>query len=115
MDANFRLKNQMVSSYLRDPGLSIGLGYFILKAPYEKYVLNHTSDEDVSGEQEYVICTNHAISLAHALDLLCWHKGQYQILQRTLVHRSGGCFMHSWWFLMQLVDLHKGERYNFET
>ncbi len=49
MDANFCLKNQMVSSYLRDPGLSIGLGYFVLRAPYEKYVLNHTSDKDVSG------------------------------------------------------------------
>ena len=49
MDANFRLKNQMVSSYLRDPGLGIGLGYFIPRSPDEKYVLNNTSDEDVNG------------------------------------------------------------------
>ncbi|PBK66191.1 hypothetical protein ARMSODRAFT_989543 [Armillaria solidipes] len=48
MDTNFHLKNQMVSLYSRDPGLGIGLGYFILRAPYEKYVLNHISDEDIS-------------------------------------------------------------------
>ncbi|PBK80807.1 hypothetical protein ARMGADRAFT_858081, partial [Armillaria gallica] len=48
MDANFRLKNQMVSLYSRDPGLGISLGYFIPKDLFEAYVLNHTSDEDIS-------------------------------------------------------------------
>lgn len=49
MDANFHLKNQMVSSYSRDPGLGIGWGYFVPKDPYDKFVLNHTLDEDVGG------------------------------------------------------------------
>ncbi|SJL12089.1 uncharacterized protein ARMOST_15510 [Armillaria ostoyae] len=48
MDANFHLKNQMISSYSRDPGLGIGLGYFVSKDLFEAYVLNHTSDEDIS-------------------------------------------------------------------
>ncbi len=47
MDTNFHLKNQMVSSYSQDPGLGIGQGYFIPKDAYDKYVLNHTTDEDV--------------------------------------------------------------------
>ncbi len=48
MDANFRLKNQLVSSFSRDPGLGIGWAYFVPRASYEKYVLNNTSDADVS-------------------------------------------------------------------
>ncbi len=47
MDANFRLKSQMVSSYSRDPGLGIGWSYFVPREPFDAYVLNHTSDEDV--------------------------------------------------------------------
>jgi len=29
MDANFRLKNQLVSNYSVDPGLGIGLAYMV--------------------------------------------------------------------------------------
>lgn len=47
MDANFRLKNQLVSNYSQDPGLGIGWAYLVPRAPYESYVLNHASDADV--------------------------------------------------------------------
>lgn len=48
MDANFRLKNQFVSSYSQDPGFGIGWTYMVPLAPYEEYVLSRTKDEDVS-------------------------------------------------------------------
>ena len=47
MDANFRLKEQLVSSHSRDPGLCDGLGYFVKRVLYEKYVLSRAHEEDV--------------------------------------------------------------------
>ncbi|KAF9521458.1 hypothetical protein CPB83DRAFT_778711, partial [Crepidotus variabilis] len=48
MDANFRLKNQLVSNYSQDPGLGIGWAYMVPRAGYEEYVLNRANDEDIS-------------------------------------------------------------------
>ena len=48
MDVNFRLKNQLVSSFLADPGLGIGMAYMVLQEPYESYVLSRAQDADVS-------------------------------------------------------------------
>lgn len=48
MDANFRLKNQFVSSYSQDPGLGIGWTYMVPRHAYEDYVLSRVKDEDVS-------------------------------------------------------------------
>jgi hypothetical protein len=47
MDANFRLKNQMVSNWSQDPGLGIGWSYMVPRQPYEEYVLSRASDGDV--------------------------------------------------------------------
>jgi hypothetical protein len=47
MDANFRLKNQLVSNYSQDPGLGTGWAYMLPREPYEAYVLNHVNDGDV--------------------------------------------------------------------
>lgn len=47
MDANFRLKEQLVSSHSRDPGLCDGLGYFVRREPYERYVLSRADKGDV--------------------------------------------------------------------
>jgi len=47
MDANFRLKNQLVSNYSQDPGLGIGWAYMVPRLPYESYVLRWVSDDDV--------------------------------------------------------------------
>lgn len=49
MDANFRLKNQLVSNYSVDPGLGIGWAYMVDRKPYEKYALSHANEEDVSS------------------------------------------------------------------
>ncbi|KAE9394197.1 hypothetical protein BT96DRAFT_958865 [Gymnopus androsaceus JB14] len=48
MDANFRLKEQLVSSHSRDPGLNDGKGYFVQREPYEKYILSLASEDDIS-------------------------------------------------------------------
>lgn len=48
MDANFRLKNQLVSNYSQDPGLGIGWAYMVPRVPYETYVLRWANDDDVS-------------------------------------------------------------------
>lgn len=48
-DANFRLKEQLVSSHSRDPGLVDGLGYFVGRAEYEEYVISRASEDDVSA------------------------------------------------------------------
>lgn len=47
LDANFRLKNQLVSNYSQDPGLGIGMSYMVPREPYESYVLSRASDADV--------------------------------------------------------------------
>ena len=46
IDANFRLKNQLVSNYSADPGLGTGLSYTILRKPYEEYVASRATDLD---------------------------------------------------------------------
>ena len=48
IDANFRLKNQLVSNYSQDPGLGIGWAYMLPREEYEAYVLSRASDGDVS-------------------------------------------------------------------
>ncbi|KAF9472822.1 hypothetical protein BDN70DRAFT_818093, partial [Pholiota conissans] len=48
MDANFRLKNQLVSNYSQDPGQGIGWSYMVPRKPYEAYVLGRANDEDIS-------------------------------------------------------------------
>ncbi|PPQ77497.1 hypothetical protein CVT26_006143 [Gymnopilus dilepis] len=48
MDANFRLKNQLVSNYSQDPGLGIGWAYMVPRKPYEAYVLSRANDDDIS-------------------------------------------------------------------
>ncbi|KAF9542834.1 hypothetical protein CPC08DRAFT_738695 [Agrocybe pediades] len=48
MDANFRLKNQVVSNHSQDPGLGSSWAYFVPRIPYENYVLSRTKDADIS-------------------------------------------------------------------
>ncbi len=48
MDANLRLKNQLVSSFSRDPPLGLGWAYFVEQAPYEEYIKKLMHEDDVS-------------------------------------------------------------------
>lgn len=47
IDANFRLKNQLVSTWSADPGLGIGLSYYVPREPYEKFLLEQLDDAEV--------------------------------------------------------------------
>jgi len=48
MDANFYLKNQLVSSWLRDPGMGICCAYFVERSGYEKSIKSRMHNDDVS-------------------------------------------------------------------
>ncbi|KAK0209542.1 hypothetical protein IW262DRAFT_1450772 [Armillaria fumosa] len=49
MDANFRLKNQLVSSFSRDLGLGIGWAYFVPWLTFDEHIRKHISEEDISS------------------------------------------------------------------
>ncbi|PPR05446.1 hypothetical protein CVT24_007945, partial [Panaeolus cyanescens] len=49
MDANFRLKNQLVSSYKQDPGLGAGLAYMVPPQEHDAYALKNATQDDVSS------------------------------------------------------------------
>lgn len=49
INVNFCLKNQLVSLFSQDSGLGIGWAYFVAHTSYEQYVMNNTSDVDVSA------------------------------------------------------------------
>ncbi|PBK63848.1 hypothetical protein ARMSODRAFT_990134 [Armillaria solidipes] len=95
MDANFRLKNQIVSSFSRDPGLGIGWAYFVPKEDFDRYIRSHTSDEDIST------CVGFA-ALAKADTK--FSKG----LRFTGVG-AVSCARSE--FIVAVGNLHKGERY----
>ncbi|KAK7041916.1 hypothetical protein VNI00_008897 [Paramarasmius palmivorus] len=48
IDANFRLKEQLVSSHSRDPSLNNGLGIFVKRREYEKYVLQDPEGDEIT-------------------------------------------------------------------
>lgn len=56
MDANFRLKNQLVSNYSQDPGLGIGWAFMVPRQSYEEYVLSRANDEDVGIYFSNITC-----------------------------------------------------------
>lgn len=48
MDANFRLRNQLVGNYSRDPGILTGSAYFVPRHEYHQWIVSKASSEDVS-------------------------------------------------------------------
>ncbi|KAJ7429163.1 hypothetical protein B0H11DRAFT_1702421 [Mycena galericulata] len=48
LDACFRLKRQMVSSELRDPGLGTGWAYMVEDGPYRKFLRTATKQKEMS-------------------------------------------------------------------
>ena len=88
MDANFRLKNQLVSNYSQDPGLGIGWSYMAPRIPYEKYVLSRASDEDVSPPSFSCLgCLEPSFRSAHVLDFRPSHRPiqNFRLVYDTLV------------------------------
>ncbi|PBK72081.1 hypothetical protein ARMSODRAFT_1016067 [Armillaria solidipes] len=48
LDANFRLKNLYRSNWLKDPGLHMGLAYFLEPVKYLEHVTHFASQKDIS-------------------------------------------------------------------
>ena len=80
MDANFRLKNQLVSNYSQDPGLGIGWAYMLPREPYESYVLQCTNSQDV---RHPCLFSFHSFSTSSLDQHLCWlpstGSGEYKV------------------------------------
>lgn len=66
MDANFRLKNNLVSNYSSDPGLGIGMAYLVPLSKYSDYVLSQADEEDVSTL--HLLIALHAYSFSPSTD-----------------------------------------------
>ncbi|PPQ76891.1 hypothetical protein CVT26_000661 [Gymnopilus dilepis] len=98
MDANFRLKNQLVSNYSQDPGLGIGWAYMVPRKPYEKYVLSKATDDDIST------CVGFQ-ALAKA-------NTRYSVGLRYTGTNATVCGRSEMIFPLGVGNLHKGERYS---
>jgi hypothetical protein len=48
MDACFRLKRRLVSSYLKDPSLAEGLAYMVASSSFREFLLSVTDQKEVS-------------------------------------------------------------------
>ncbi|KAL0571405.1 hypothetical protein V5O48_010556 [Marasmius crinis-equi] len=98
IDFNFHLKNQLVSSWTRNPGLGDGLSYFVLRAPYEAYISEHVDEADVST------CVGFA---ALAQQNSCATQGlRYTGVGAVLCGRSEMMLANG------VCNLEKGERYS---
>lgn len=94
MDANFRLKNQLVSNYSQDPGLGIGWAFMVPRALYEGYVLSRASDEDVGC---LFSCLHLALLNNFKGQYLCWipgiGEGEHQVFKGSEVHGCWACLL----------------------
>ncbi|CAA7261923.1 unnamed protein product [Cyclocybe aegerita] len=59
MDANFRLKNQLVSDYSQDPVLGPGWAYMVQHEPYEENVLKQAEQQDISAAVFLLLLFSH--------------------------------------------------------
>ncbi|PPQ86897.1 hypothetical protein CVT25_012538 [Psilocybe cyanescens] len=98
MDANFCLKNQLVSNYSQDPGLGTGWAYMVPRAPYEAYVLSRANDEYTStcvGFQALAKANN-------KFSVGLWYTGVGAVV----------CSRSEMIFPVGVGNLQKGERYS---
>ncbi|KAF9552469.1 hypothetical protein CPC08DRAFT_738160 [Agrocybe pediades] len=97
LDANFRLKNQLVSNYSQDPGLGIGWVYMLPREPYESYIMSRANDADISTCVGLQALEKAATKFSKGL----WHTG------------VGGTFCGRSEMILPLGvgNLQKGERY----
>ncbi|KAF9072844.1 hypothetical protein BDP27DRAFT_1216848, partial [Rhodocollybia butyracea] len=97
VDANFRLRNKLVSTHAKNPTLGDGFAYFVPYSDYIDWVKKFVDQTEISSCSGFA-----AIFLANLKNI----KG----LQTTGV---GGCCCgrHGFWLPNGIGDLQKGERY----
>ncbi|KAG1881536.1 hypothetical protein C8R48DRAFT_783640 [Suillus tomentosus] len=99
VDTNFRLKHRMVSSDEKDPGLSLGWGYFVDETDYKCHLSSLTGIA-----QEKSTCVSH--NTVNMADTKSW-KG----LAATGVG-TVDCTRHDMKLVNGVGDLQRGERIN---
>ncbi|KAL0578036.1 hypothetical protein V5O48_003941 [Marasmius crinis-equi] len=100
LDANFRLKEQVVSSHSRDPALCDGQGYFVGRKRYEEWIEENRKRED--AEDEISNCVPFA---ALAKQTTKFSKGlRYTGVAGVVCGRSD--------MLVKIANLNKGERFS---
>ncbi|KAK7016258.1 CxC2 domain-containing protein [Favolaschia claudopus] len=97
LDACFRLKRRLVSTYLRDPGLGTGWAYFVEYEPYRQYLLT------VTDQQEMSTCSGLA-----ALD---YANTKFSRGYSATGVGMGVCARHEFVQATGVGDLQRGERY----
>ncbi|KAF8989802.1 hypothetical protein BDZ89DRAFT_974614 [Hymenopellis radicata] len=96
-DANFRLRNGIVSTRERDPPVCDGLAYFSPEAPYEAHIRTFVNQEDMSSCSGF-----QAMFLANLKNV----RGL-----RTTGVAGVTCGRHGVWLPNGMGDLQRGERY----
>ncbi|KAL0564322.1 hypothetical protein V5O48_017723, partial [Marasmius crinis-equi] len=94
VDANFHLKEQLVSSHSRDPALADGLGYFVKRKPYDAWV-------DAKGDSNKI---NNCVPLA-ALT-----KQNTKFSKGLQYMGVGGICCGQSEMILKVANLKKGER-----
>lgn len=114
MDANFRLKNNLVSNFSADPGLGVGMAYMLKPGQYEDYVLSQADEKDVSSNLVF------SPSLLTAAIQISTCVG-FQALAKATTRNTKGlrytgvgavvCGRSEMILPQGVGNLHKGERY----
>ncbi|TFY79090.1 hypothetical protein EWM64_g4926 [Hericium alpestre] len=97
MDANFRLKSCLRTSEEHDPSLGSSFAYFVESKGYGKYVVEHTSEEDISTCIAFAAFAT--ANLKRSTGLAATGVGTVT------------CGRHQFWRPNGIGDLQKGERY----
>ncbi|KAL0568990.1 hypothetical protein V5O48_012979 [Marasmius crinis-equi] len=100
VDANFRLKEQLVSSHSRDPVLCDGLGYFVWRKPFEAWV--EENERKADPEDEISTC----------VPLAAVAKQQTKFSKGLRYTGVGGVACGRTDMIVRLVNLNKGEQYS---
>ncbi|KAF7321778.1 CxC2 domain-containing protein [Mycena kentingensis (nom. inval.)] len=97
LDACFRLKRRLFSSWVRDPGLGTGWAYLVEALGYEKFIAS-------VGEQKEMSSCSGLAALDHANDKFSRGYAATGVAM-------GICARHEFILPTAVADLQKGERY----
>ncbi|KAK0500832.1 hypothetical protein EDD18DRAFT_1101822 [Armillaria luteobubalina] len=115
LDTNFRLKNLYRSSWDRDPGLHMGLAYFVEPTKYLQHVSSYMTQKDISNCLRATgvgmcICVRHEI--VHPLGIGDLQKGErYCNMDYIALSASKGHGVHAFsndWQIPDDVEVHFG-------
>ncbi|KAL0566113.1 hypothetical protein V5O48_015905 [Marasmius crinis-equi] len=99
-DANFHLKEQLVSSHLCDPALCDELGYFVRRGPFERWVEENNrvnrSEDEISDCMPFAALSKQNTKFSKGL--------RYMGIGAVACERTD--------MVVRIINLNKGERYS---